>query len=360
MANPEQLKKLKQGVKIWNKWREENSGLEINLSEANLSFADLSEADFSFANLSEANLSFANLSEANLEGANLYRANLEGANFNEVHLSKANLSEANLSEANLIKANLLGANLYRANLRWAHLWEAHLNGANLSEADLRGANLSFEDLSQTDLSEADLSEAHLIKTHLLKANLRGANLRGANLREANLREANLNLVKALETNFSNATFTGACIENWNINRETKLDNIICDYIYLKRGEWNNNQPSSEFLERRPYDLKKNFQPGEFTKLFQKALETVDLIFLDGIDWKAFLLSFKELENQYGKEKISIQGIEKKSGDTLIVRVEVAPDINKAEIESNTKQLYETKLQASQGSTNDSRFAHFKI
>ncbi len=40
-------------------------------------------------------------------------------------------------------------------------------------------------------------------------------------------------------------------------------------------------------DRRPHAPNKIFAPGEFAQLFQKALETVDLIFSDGIDWQAF-------------------------------------------------------------------------
>ena len=165
------------------------------------------------------------------------------------------------------------------------------------------------------------------------AKLSGANLEGAILDGAILKDAILRQVLALVTNFKSATLTGACIEDWNINTETNLEGVICDYIYLKRDK----------QERRPSDPNRNFAPGEFTKLFQQALETVDLIFLDGIDWKAFLFSLKELQDEYGEENVGIQAIERKSGSAFVVRIEVPPDANKAEIESRAKESYETDL-----------------
>lgn len=36
MANEEQLKVLKQGVEVWNKWREENPKTAIDLSKTHL------------------------------------------------------------------------------------------------------------------------------------------------------------------------------------------------------------------------------------------------------------------------------------------------------------------------------------
>ncbi len=56
------------------------------------------------------------------------------------------------------------------------------------------------------------------------------------LRWADLIEANLSGVQALGTNFEGAIFTGACIENWNINSENNLNDTICDYIYLKQNQ----------------------------------------------------------------------------------------------------------------------------
>ena len=61
MANQEQLDILKQGVKLWNEWREENSDIEI----------ELLNADFNGAHLEGVDLSFAELSGAYLQGADL-------------------------------------------------------------------------------------------------------------------------------------------------------------------------------------------------------------------------------------------------------------------------------------------------
>ena len=44
MANQKQLKILKQGVEVWNKWREEDSEVRANLHGANLEWANLQQA----------------------------------------------------------------------------------------------------------------------------------------------------------------------------------------------------------------------------------------------------------------------------------------------------------------------------
>jgi uncharacterized protein YjbI with pentapeptide repeats len=169
-----------------------------------------------------------------------------------------------------------------------------------------------------------------IKPDLNGTNLRGASLSRTDLRGANLSKTNLSRTQALDTNFEEATFTGACIEDWNINSQTNLNNIICDYVFLKKNQ----------QERRPSDPNKNFEPGEFTKLFQKALETVDLIFSEGIDWQAFLFSFEKLHVECGSDELAIQAIEKKSCGAFVIRVEIPSEANKAEIEKYIKQEYE--------------------
>jgi len=211
MANQEHLDILKQGVEVWNEWRETNRYIKIDLSKANLSEFDLINVDLSEANLRGAYIGKNNLSGACLKGANLTWAHLSGANLNQVDLSGSTLNRAHLSYISLIEANLSGATLIKADLNRAHLMgtdlsgailsgaelimailsganlcEAHLNRANLSHADMIGANLS-----RSCFNGALLFSANLINTNLTQANLSGADLSGSNLSYANLYKANL-------------------------------------------------------------------------------------------------------------------------------------------------------------------------
>jgi hypothetical protein len=151
MANPEQVKVLRQGVEAWNKWRLRNPEI----------IPDLIEAD-----LLEANLSLATLCGAKLNGARLSDADLNGADLRRADLTHANLSRAKLSEAVLSAAKLSGAKLGEADL-----FRADLSGADLSGADLSGADLSLATLCVAKLSKADLSEAHFGSTVLVNTDL---------------------------------------------------------------------------------------------------------------------------------------------------------------------------------------------
>jgi Pentapeptide repeats (8 copies) len=120
------------------------SKLKLNLSEADLSYADLVGADFSGADLTMADLSGADFFSANLSGAKLVGANFNFANLSHSDLAGADFSAADLVGANLALADLSGANLTTADLSGAALYDANLNGANLSGAK----NLTDNQLKQ--------------------------------------------------------------------------------------------------------------------------------------------------------------------------------------------------------------------
>jgi uncharacterized protein YjbI with pentapeptide repeats len=281
VSDPTHLIYLNRGVEKWNEWREENPRVKPDLSGA--------------------------------------------------YLFSKNLSSANFCSTDLAKADLFAADLFWADLTNADLSHANLSYAELGEADLSGANLTGADLSNANLTGADLSNANLTGANLNLVNLTKVNLTGANLSGANLTEANLSSVQALATNFTGATFTGANLSDWNINSATQLENVLCHYVYIR------NHPDG----RRPHS--DTFAIGEFTKLFQKALETVDLIFLNGIEWAAFLTSFQNLQVESEGAEIAIQSIEKKSDGAFIVRVSAPPTLNKKHVEKYLKNEYRQAL-----------------
>jgi Pentapeptide repeats (8 copies) len=208
--------------------------------------------------------------------------------------------------------DLSGRDVFRADLRGISFRGVNFSRANLSGADLSGADLSGTDLSGTDLSGTDLSHA-------------------------NLSHANLTRSQALGTNFSSAIFTGACIEDWHINSHTKLDEIICDYVYQKNRQ----------QERKP--SAGNFQAGDFTRLYQRAIETLDLIFQDGIDWKSFAVTLQTLNTEQKlnvegeNNQLSVRAIENRDDGSFVIRVDVPKSIGKAEIEAEFRQKYEIQL-----------------
>ena len=110
----DELQEIVRNHEVW--LNDKTKGLQANLENANLEYADLENVNLKYANLENANLEYADLENVNLKYANLENANLEYANLEYANLENANLRYANLENADLKYANLENANLENANL----------------------------------------------------------------------------------------------------------------------------------------------------------------------------------------------------------------------------------------------------
>jgi uncharacterized protein YjbI with pentapeptide repeats len=183
MANEEQLAILKQGVEVWNKWRSENSEVDVDLSEA-----DLVLAKFSGADLSRANLSSAWLARADLSGANLGGADLRGAKLMDANLMDANLMDAYLRGSNCSEVMVGGTVFVDLDLRQAaglddvyHVGPSTIGTNTLTksvgkipEVFLRGCGLSDWEIEMAKLYDPNLSNGErnqaLYKIYDLQSN----------------------------------------------------------------------------------------------------------------------------------------------------------------------------------------------
>ncbi len=257
---------------------------------------------------------------ATLGGTRFCRANLQGVNFAGAWLNCADFRQARLLQTRFYQANTLdlarpGETLL-CDRAVRHLLVTHQgNDRAYRRANLRDAYLA----------RADLSDATLI----------GADLTGADLTGACLERANLSQIIALGTQFEASHLTGACLEGWNIDMSTGLVDVDCGHVYLLDGE---NQ-----TERRPNSGE--FEPGEFAKLFQEALNTVDLIFRNGLDFSAFLAAFKQVQMDHGDQPLSIRSIENKGDGMVLVKVEVPETADRAQLHVELSEGYEMALRA---------------
>lgn len=313
MVNSEHLQILEKGTEAWNQWRKDNPTVSPDLQGANLSGKDCCEI-----NLSGANLNQANLSRTFIRWANLSRAKLIGAQLTGTDLSGTNLEHVNLSQANL----------QGATMRWVDLSFANLTQANLQGATLSGSNLCHSTLAETDFRRAEFRWADMRGADLLEADLTWADLRGADLRSAAL-ESTI----AISADFTQAIFTEACLQNWEISIDTKLDDIECLHIYLQADQQDRHPPEGDFTA------------DEFRKLVQPKLATLDLIYMDGINWLAFLTAFQSLCTEFEQNEIEIRDVEKKHGGTYSIRLKVDKHSDLENIEAFLKQAYDQQLLA---------------
>jgi len=345
MANPSHLDKLKQGIGVWNQWRVMNPHVVPDLTEADLreqcfnggevlyqgELSDRYPATFTGWPFTEsANFRKANFSGANLDKADFSSANLSEANFSSIKLDKLYLDyHSALANRNQEEADLLDGESY-----YGSIYTGVENKFNQRLNQAQEALRSRKNVS----SEYTFVNTILIDSRFAGSDLRGADLSGAILKGSNLCSANLSEVRAIDTDFEGADFTGACIANWAISSDTNFAKVICKYIYLEDGE----------QQRRPHDLSQYFAPGEFEALIRQVRDTIDLIFVGGVDWQVFFQSFQELRNCYQDNEIAIQAIERKGND-FIIRLEVAALSNEREsIETFFKEQYKAKIELLQG------------
>jgi len=274
VANEEQLAILKQGVEVWNKWREDNPDEKIDLSYADLSthyskllppdsvddplidsaddpLIDSANDPFidsldSFIDSADAPLidstddpfidsldpfgtegDVGQPSDICLSGANLSGADLKYANF-----SFTDLSRANLQEADLCHSTMVATNLSRARLDSALLCEANLQGANLAYADLAAAHLGNANLSHASLDWANLQWSILESANLTSARLLFANLVSANLKNAVLIDCNVHGSSVWGVNLEHAKQLNLIITNYGESAITVDSLEVAQFVYL--------------------------------------------------------------------------------------------------------------------------------
>jgi len=257
-----------------------------------------------------------------------------GTSFHGADLTDADFTGAILKKTDFRTANLTRTRFYEAKkLDFARPGNTILNNPAVLNllVTLNGRNKPY--------IGANLKGANLIGADLKEANFNNADIIQATFQGANLEWANLTLTQAVGTNFTKAQMTGACVEAWNIESTTILDNVDCRFVYLLKDP----KPGTDNRERRPSSGE--FQPGEFTKLFEEVLNTVDLIFQNGIDWKAFVNAFDQVQNQNRDTELAIQSIENKGDSVVVVKVAVPENADKEKIHSDFTQNYQLSLAA---------------
>ncbi|NEQ37214.1 MAG: CHAT domain-containing protein [Okeania sp. SIO3I5] len=251
----------------------------------------------------------------------------------------ANLTDADFSHAILKSTNFRFVNATRTFWRETkHLKFARVEATILEDIKVRELLITGWGKDQ-DYISANLRGANLISAELSNANLKLANLSESSLQAANLNNANLTEALAIGTNFTTAQMSGTCLEAWNIDHTTILDHIESKYIYLLEKA----KPETDDRERRPSSG--YFQEGDFTKLFTEVLNTVDLIFRNGVDFTAFMSSFKTIQVENQDTPMKIRGMENKGDGVVVIKIDVPPETEKEKIHRDFMEIYEQNVQS---------------
>ena len=277
------------------------------------------KGDEKYALIRNAALAFIALGGTSFNNTDLTDADFSGATLKNTDFKKANLTRTRFHEAKQLDVARLDNTILAKRDILSLLVTGNGRGKSYIGANLKGANLQDADLKSVNLKDADIAEV--------------------TFHRANLEWANLTRTQAIGTDFTNAYMTGACVEAWNIESTTKLDNVDCRFVYLLE----NPKPGTDDKERRPSSGE--FSKGEFTKLFQEVLNTVDIIFRDGIDWKAFIQSFRQVQVENEGTELSVNSIENKGDGVFVIKVNTPSDTDKEKIHSELVQGYQEQLEA---------------
>ncbi|WP_271254299.1 pentapeptide repeat-containing protein [Pseudanabaena sp. Chao 1811] len=257
-----------------------------------------------------------------------------GANLNEADFTEASLKGSDFRNSrNQTTSFTLSIWKYAKNLDRSRLGKSILS--NLEVRDLLITGKPNESKSYEGL---DLRGANLGGVYLEKINFKRAIISEANFSRANLEWANLTEVQAVGTDFTYAQLTGACIESWNYDHTTKLDNVDCRFVFeLEHPNINGSR------ERRPHDPDKEFEEGDFTSFYSETKNVVQLLIRNGIRHEAFRAGWQKVAQDYPNiSSESIQEIKKK-GENVQITISVSEDTDKGEFERNFDRSYKAKL-----------------
>ena len=232
-----------------------------------------------------------------------------------------------------------GANLANANFAQAQVRGVNFKEANLYRTDFQGVvKLDLAVLDKTSLQNSVVRDLCVTRNGYQK-DFSGLDLSGLCLKFARLDGANLKGTRILGTDLSQASITAACIQEWNINNDTQLEDINCDFCFLKQDI------NGHFYEPKPDSG--CFKPGYFAKWAQELQDTVDLIFEKGLDGQAFAFSLVQSAVDIGGPSLdlSLQSIENKGEGYVIAKLKVSEEVNKEQLHQKITGNYELAVKA---------------
>ena len=181
------------------------------------------------------------------------------------------------------------------------------------------------------------------------------------LQKADLKRATLVQTQLDQTDFTGAILTGACIEDWGMTRNTKLDYVKCDYVYMRL-------PTDEKLEpvRKPDNREEMFADGDFGDFIKPIVDTLDLYHTEGVDPRAIAIALRNLAQNDPDAQMEMRSMEKR-GNNFLIRLATSPEANRSQLNekyfkyyNETKQLSEIEKATLSGKNEDTKIIENSI
>jgi uncharacterized protein YjbI with pentapeptide repeats len=243
--------------------------------------------------------------------------------FIKTNLTDVDFTGATLKFCDFRSANLIRVRFYKVKrLEFARLGSTYLANSRIRQlvvtCDGQGQNFDGLDLTGVNLQNAQLQDASFTGSNLNQSNLQGADLSRAVLKQTQLEGADL----------TGAVLTGACIEDWGITSTTKLENVQCEYVFMRVPTKENPNPL-----RKPDNWQETFAEGEFADFIQPYFDTLDLYHSQDVDPRAISIAFKKLSQNHPEANLEIVAMEKRGQSSFNLKVRTAPTADKSELSS---------------------------
>ncbi|WP_339376353.1 pentapeptide repeat-containing protein [Calothrix sp. NIES-2098] len=243
------------------------------------------------------------------------------------------LSNIDFTGSLLANSDFRASNFYRTCLKGVKgLDRARLDDRYIDLTNYKVQKLLIDGKSKDkEFSNLNLQGAYLRSADMRYFNLRGTNLKGADLQDADLRHSILVGAQVTGVNFTDADLTGICIEDWHVNSKTCFARVKCDYVFRKLDK------KGETIEQ--YPVGRYFEKGEFEALFQEVEEVVELVFKEGVNWRALSFTFRKFQLEDDGLGLELKGVEQR-GDLWVVKVTHKEGVLRQQVEQRVGEIYD--------------------
>ncbi|WP_411268020.1 pentapeptide repeat-containing protein [Nostoc sp. PA-18-2419] len=260
-------------------------------------------------------------------------AALKGTSFRNADLTDGSFREARLKSTDFRKTTLTRTCWRNAQLNCIRPGTTYLHNIQVQQLLVtgKGENQNYDrlDLRGINLYEANLENASFIDTDFYQANLQKANLSRSILVRTNFERSDIR----------GACLTGSCIQDWIISTGTKLDGIVCDYVYLK---WIDEDKRDQMPPRG------KFKKGGFVTFVKYILDTVELYHEKDINPRLALIVLQKMSKDYD-EPLNVVAFGKR-GDKVFIQVKVSERIIQDQFKENYYFRYDEDLKLWSGNT----------
>jgi uncharacterized protein YjbI with pentapeptide repeats len=253
------------------------------------------------------------------------------ASIGSTSFRNAYLTETDFTQAKLKYNDFRGALLTHTKFTQAKIIDdvqsevSYLRNKHIRQVLITGEG-EAENFDHLDIRGVNLKDANLQNASFIEADLSNVILRGADLQQAKLVRTNLH-----DTDLTGAVLTGACIDNWGRTATTIIQDITCEYIYMKLS-------NNKFEHRQP-PYKKNFNREDFQYFMTQCFDTLDFFHKNEFDFLAAYRTIMILQEENPEYKIGLSNIKSCGDNNYLVQIDVSDNVDREAIRDKYNHRY---------------------